>query len=86
MIAVDLPGFGDSEKPIGATTMLASSPAAAVDLLDALELDRVHLVGNSLGGRVALEAGLLHPDRVDRRRPARAFACVAAAAPVGAAA
>jgi pimeloyl-ACP methyl ester carboxylesterase len=39
---------------------------AAIDLLDALELDRAHLIGNSLGGRVALEVGLRHPDRVDR--------------------
>jgi pimeloyl-ACP methyl ester carboxylesterase len=35
-------------------------------LLDALGLDRVHLLGHSMGGRVALEVGMRHPDRVDR--------------------
>ena len=35
-------------------------------LLDALELERAHLVGNSMGGRVALEVGLRTPERVGR--------------------
>ena len=66
VIAVDLPGFGDSDKPIGARYDAAFFARAVVDLLDALELDRVHLIGNSLGGRIALEVGLLHPERVNR--------------------
>jgi pimeloyl-ACP methyl ester carboxylesterase len=65
-IAVDLPGFGDSSKPIGAAYDARFFAAACVDLLDALELDRVHLIGNSLGGRVALEIALRHPERVAR--------------------
>jgi len=66
VIAVDLPGFGDSDKPIGADYDAPFFALAVSALLDALELDRAHLIGNSLGGRVALEVGLLHPDRVDR--------------------
>jgi pimeloyl-ACP methyl ester carboxylesterase len=66
VIAVDQPGFGDSDKPIGAAYDPRFFAGAAIDLLDALEIDRVNLVGNSLGGRVALETGLLHPDRVWR--------------------
>ena len=66
VIAADLPGFGDSEKPIGAGYDARFFARAVIDLLDALELDRAHLIGNSLGGRVALEVGLLHPGRVDR--------------------
>jgi pimeloyl-ACP methyl ester carboxylesterase len=66
VIAVDLPGFGDSDKPIGASYDARFFARAVIDLLDALELDRVHLIGNSLGGRVALEVGLRHRDRVDR--------------------
>ena len=34
--------------------------------MDGLEIERAHLVGNSMGGRVALEMGLIEPDRVDR--------------------
>ena len=66
VIAVDLPGFGDSDKPIGAAYDAPFFARAGIDLLDALGLDRVHVLGNSLGGRVALEIGLRHPDRVDR--------------------
>jgi pimeloyl-ACP methyl ester carboxylesterase len=66
VIAVDLPGFGDSDKPIAASYDAPFFARAVIALLDALELDRVHLVGNSLGGRIALEVGLLYPDRVNR--------------------
>ncbi|MGA9857577.1 MAG: alpha/beta fold hydrolase [Solirubrobacteraceae bacterium] len=65
-IAIDLPGFGDSVKPIRAAYDPAYFAGAVTALLDALEVDRAHLVGNSMGGRVAIEAGLRHPDRVDR--------------------
>ena len=66
VIAVDLPGFGDSAKPLGAEYDARYFAAAVVDLLDALGLERAHFVGNSLGGRVALELGLRHADRTDR--------------------
>jgi pimeloyl-ACP methyl ester carboxylesterase len=66
VIAVDLPGFGDSDKPIGAAYDARFFAGAGIDLLDALALDRVHLIGNSLGGRIALEIALRHPDRVGR--------------------
>jgi pimeloyl-ACP methyl ester carboxylesterase len=65
-IAIDLPGFGDSVKPIRAPYHAPYFARAVVALLDALSLDRAHLVGNSLGGRVAIEVGLRTPDRVNR--------------------
>jgi pimeloyl-ACP methyl ester carboxylesterase len=66
VIAVDLPGFGDSDKPLGAPYDARFFARSIIALLDALELDRAHLVGNSLGGRVALEVGLHAPSRVRR--------------------
>jgi pimeloyl-ACP methyl ester carboxylesterase len=66
IIAVDLPGFGDSDKPLGAPYDAPYFARSVVALLDALGLERVHLVGNSMGGRVALEVGLRHPERVRR--------------------
>jgi pimeloyl-ACP methyl ester carboxylesterase len=66
VIAVDLPGFGESDKPIGASYAARFFAAGGIDLLDALELDRVHLIGNSLGGRIALEIALRDPGRVGR--------------------
>ena len=66
VIAVDLPGFGDSHKPLTAAYDAPYFADAVVAMLDELELDRADLVGNSMGGRIAIEAGLLHPDRVGR--------------------
>jgi pimeloyl-ACP methyl ester carboxylesterase len=66
VIAMDLPGFGDSDKPLGAPYHAPFFASAVVALLDALGEDRAHLIGNSLGGRVALEVGLRHPERVER--------------------
>jgi pimeloyl-ACP methyl ester carboxylesterase len=66
VIAVDLPGFGESDKPLGAAYDAPYFAGAVAALLDELGIDRAHLVGNSMGGRVAIEVGLLHPKRVGR--------------------
>ncbi len=66
VIAVDLPGFGDSVKPIRAAYDAAFFARSIVALIDALGFERVHLVGNSMGGRVAIEVGLGAPERVGR--------------------
>ena len=65
-IAVDLPGFGDSDKPLFGAYDPPFFAEAMTSLLDALELETAHVVGNSMGGRVALELGLSHPDRINR--------------------
>ena len=39
---------------------------AVIELLDELDIPRAHLAGNSMGGRIAIETGLLHHDRVER--------------------
>lgn len=65
VIALDLPGFGQSAKPQRAYTL--GFFAQAVDgLLEALEVERVRLVGHSLGGGVALAFALARPERVER--------------------
>ena len=66
VVALDLPGFGESDKPIGAPYNAAWFARVAVEALDALGVERAHLVGNSMGGRVAIEAGLTQRDRVYR--------------------
>lgn len=63
-IAIDQLGFGDSHKPLLAPYDAPFLARGAEALLDALELDSAHVIGNSLGGRVALELGLAHPARV----------------------
>ncbi|GHG15593.1 hypothetical protein GCM10018777_31700 [Streptomyces albogriseolus] len=58
VIAVDLPGFGDSPAlPDGLDHDLPTMTAALGGLCEALELDRPHVAGNSLGGLLALEMG-----------------------------
>jgi len=66
VIAVDLPGFGESEKPLTAAYNAPYFAESVTLLMDALGIERAHLVGNSMGGRVAIEAGLTHHDRVQR--------------------
>ncbi|MEA2646824.1 MAG: hypothetical protein QOE92_1907 [Chloroflexota bacterium] len=65
VIAPDLPGFGGSAKPL-TTYGFPFFARWLRDFLDALGVERAHLVGNSLGGRISLEAGLQLPDRIDR--------------------
>jgi pimeloyl-ACP methyl ester carboxylesterase len=62
-IAIDQPGFGDSQKPLFAPYDAPYMARAAAAFLDAREIDSAHFVGNSLGGRVTLELGLAHSDR-----------------------
>ena len=66
VVALDLPGSGESDKPIAAAYDAPYFARAVAGLLDALGIDRAHLVGNSMGGRVAIELGLSKPDRVGR--------------------
>ena len=65
-IAVDLPGFGDSGKPILARYDAPFFAASMTALLNALDIERADFIGNSMGGRVALELGMSAPDRVRR--------------------
>ena len=62
-IAIDQPGFGDSEKPLFAPYDPPFMARSAASFLDARGIESAHFVGNSLGGRVTLELGLAHPDR-----------------------
>src|SRR3954463_6886179 len=66
--AIDFPGFGGSSKPPLAPYTARWFAETVVGVLDQLGLERAHLVGNSMGGRVAVEVGLRCPDRA--RSPA----------------
>jgi pimeloyl-ACP methyl ester carboxylesterase len=59
------PGFGGTVRPDG---LISSRGLAAVyaELLDALELTNVTVIGNSIGGWVAAELALLNSPRVSR--------------------
>ena len=63
--ALDLPGHGGSTKDLGSGHVHVGALAAAViDFMDAKAIAEAHLVGHSLGGAVALDLALNHPERV----------------------
>jgi len=64
VIALDLPGFGESDKPIAAAYDAPYFANSVTALMDELGLESAHIIGNSLGGRVGIELGLLHSERV----------------------
>jgi pimeloyl-ACP methyl ester carboxylesterase len=66
LIAPDHLGFGESDKPIGAPYDARFFAEGIAALLDELDIDSAYVVGNSMGGRVALELGFRHPDRVNK--------------------
>jgi pimeloyl-ACP methyl ester carboxylesterase len=62
-IAIDLLGFGDSDKPLAASYSPDYQARGIAQLVDELGLERAHFIGHSMGGRVALEFGFRHADR-----------------------
>jgi pimeloyl-ACP methyl ester carboxylesterase len=62
--ALDLPGFGCSSKPATAPYNARYFARTVLEVMDALGVGRAHIAGNSMGGRVAIEVGLRHPERV----------------------
>jgi pimeloyl-ACP methyl ester carboxylesterase len=64
VLAPDLPGFGESGKPVRAYDPPFYARWLAA-FLDAVGVERAVVVGNSMGGRVAIEIGLTAPERVE---------------------
>jgi len=64
VVAMDLPGFGESDKPIAAPYDAPWFARSVFASMDALGIEGAHIAGNSMGGRVAIEAGLADRDRI----------------------
>src|SRR5262245_36605960 len=67
VVAPDLRGFGDSDKPL--ETEAYGVPAIVEDvvgILDRLDVRRAHVVGHDWGAAVAWALTALHPERVSR--------------------
>ena len=62
IVAPDLPGFGESDRT-GPFDLPAQAEAVRA-FVDELGIDRFHLAGSSMGGRVAAEVAARHPERV----------------------
>jgi pimeloyl-ACP methyl ester carboxylesterase len=64
LVLVDNRGFGRSDRPDGSFAV-ADMVGDIVAVLDAAGIDRAHVLGASLGGLVAQELAITHPERVD---------------------
>ncbi|WP_440464219.1 alpha/beta fold hydrolase [Psychrobacter sp. ASPA161_6] len=67
VISMDLPGFGLTGPYTNESTQYDSANYAkfVIDVLDNLEVGRVTLAGNSLGGKIAWRTAALYPERVN---------------------
>jgi 2-hydroxymuconate-semialdehyde hydrolase len=66
VIAPDMVGFGHTDRPVGQRYDMDAWVDQAIGVLDALDVERADLVGNSFGGALALALTIRHPQRVRR--------------------
>jgi pimeloyl-ACP methyl ester carboxylesterase len=64
VLAPDLAGFGESSKPEGATYTVAEQVAWLRAFAQAVGVRRPHLGGSSMGGWIATQWAITHPDEV----------------------
>ncbi len=65
VLAPDLLGHGESAKPMGDYS-LGAFASGLRDLMDALDIERATIVGQSFGGGVAMQLAYQHPERCER--------------------
>jgi pimeloyl-ACP methyl ester carboxylesterase len=66
VLAPDIVGFGQTERPDDVVYSLRTWTDHVWAFLDAHDIERTALVGNSLGGRIALQMATDAPDRITR--------------------
>jgi pimeloyl-ACP methyl ester carboxylesterase len=66
VVAPDMVGFGYSERPDNPNYALDTWADQTLGVMDALGIEKAHLVGNSFGGAIALRLATRHPERVDK--------------------
>ena len=65
-VMMDLPGYGQTAARPATGHFFTVTADALAGLLDHLGIEKVHLIGNSLGGGSAVRFALRHPDRAGR--------------------
>ena len=67
VLTVDLPGHGSTQSVEPDVSFgMENTARELIELLDSLNMYRCHVVGYSMGGRLALYLGIRYPNRVDR--------------------
>ncbi len=62
----DLPGFGESERPADFSYSIPDQAAVVVGFMDAVGVKQADVGGLSMGGWIAQEVAIEHPERVKR--------------------
>ena len=65
-VAPDIVGFGFTDRPEGISYDLQTWLRHALDFLDAMQIERAHVVGNSFGGALSVALAIHAPERVSR--------------------
>lgn len=63
VVAIDLPGFGYSDRPLSLNYSLDAIADVLIRVLDALGIKKTHALGATMGGVYAMYAAAKHPDR-----------------------
>ncbi len=66
VLAPDMVGFGYTERPQGVHYDMGTWVSHVLGFLDALKIDKAHVIGNSFGGGLALALAIRAPQRVGR--------------------
>ncbi len=66
VVAPDMVGFGYSERPVNVEYGIQTWANQVIGLMDTLDLQKAHLVGNSFGGAIALRIAAQVPERVGK--------------------
>lgn len=64
--APDMVGFGYSDRPADVEYSVQTWADQTVGFMDAMGIEKAHLIGNSFGGAIALRIATQHPDRVEK--------------------
>jgi len=65
-IAPDIVGFGFTERPDGIKYEMETWIKHAIDFLDAMEIEKAHVIGNSFGGSLSVALAIHAPERISR--------------------
>lgn len=63
VVIPDLAGHGESPYVDGISYAPSAQARRVAELLDALEIERVHIAGNSMGGAISAHFAILYPER-----------------------
>lgn len=66
VLAIDLPGFGQSEKSVSFVYSYENYAKLIIKCMDHFEINHAAIIGHSMGGQIALNVAKLAPDRVSK--------------------